>query len=246
MSVEPLNLMMMILAMLVFGNLVFGQENQSGVVSLEEAQKLGRLPKDFPLERMRRVPKGCPKEAKAYVVSRDSRTGVIRDQNMTNFFGTFTDVFKTQFPPRGYGEKGPDHWFGDSFPLGSCKICAANLTAEIENEGASNDSLLVFYSDTTLKMINGGQNTSGNRHLYLFTQSNPLYSTLWLPTEQFGAIKTLSLDLNINGDISQTNSPNDGISKINNYIFTTTSVSALEVFAQDDTKVNSMQLVIWR
>ena len=236
---------MAFLLVLLSGLTIFGQGNPNGEIPLEEAQKLGRLPKDFQIDRMRRPPAGCPKNARAYVISRDATTGVARDENMNNFFRTFTREFQTRFPPRGYGEKGPDRWFGDSFPLGTCKICAATLTAQIENEGASNDSMLLFLSDNTLKMINGGQNTSGNRLLYLYTHGGTLPS-LWSPTAPFGSAQNLTLDLNVNGDISSSASPNDGIKKINEYIFTTASEPALEVFFQDDTKVNSIQLLIWR
>lgn len=198
-----------------------------------------------------RVPKGCPKEAQPVVITRNASTGVSRSENLKNFFNEFSPEIKTRFPNRGYGEKGPDRFFGDSFPLGNCKICAATLTAEVENEGADNDSLSVWLSDSTLHpILTGNGGITGNRFLFLtsyccgISAVQPGKPGLW-ENPGTASPKTLTLDLNMNGDISSSIVPQDGINKLNQYIFSNPN-PALDVIVADDTKVNAMQLVIWR
>jgi hypothetical protein len=224
---RKVSLMTVFLVTLIFGNLTIAQ--------------------DMKTDRRRNVPEGCPKNAKLEVITRNSTTGVNMTQQLQSVFNSVPTI--TQFPVRGYGIKGPDRMFGDSFPLGNCKICAARLTTTITDEGGNNDSLLVFMSDPTEAWIttgNGGMN--GNRLLYLNsygTVGSNGRPKLWDSAGQ--GTKTLTLDLKEEGNISQTTGfTTNGISKLNNYIFNFSGTPYLDVVVWDDTKVDSMQLEIWR
>jgi hypothetical protein len=233
----------------IFGNLVFGQDDKGGAISIDEAAKLGKLPRGFQLDRYRRVPAGCPKGARAYVISRNATSGVSRSDNLNNFFGGFPREIQTRFPSRGYGERGPNRFFGDSFPLGNCKICAASMMAEVENEGADNDSLTIWLSDNTLlPIMTGNGGIAGNRLTYLTSYGTPglIVGNPALWDGPAPSPKTISLDLNRDGNVTTSASPMTGISRINQYIFSSVVSPYLEVIVADDTKVNSLQMVIWR
>jgi hypothetical protein len=234
-----------VFVLLISVNAIFAQRNPGKILTTEKIPEIS-------IEAVRgRIPKGCPKEAQPYIIKRDASTGVSRSENLNNFFSEFSKEVQARFPNRGYGEKGPDRFFGDSFPLGNCKICAATLTAEVENEGADNDSLTLWLSDPTLHLVTTGSGgIVGNRFLYLTSYCcgvgavQPGKPGLW-ESPSTSSPKTFTLDLNMNGDISSSTSPQNGIDKINQYIFSNPN-PALDVIVADDTKVNSMQLVIWR
>lgn len=238
-----------IFVLLISVNTIFAQRDPV-IPAINAPQKLEVLTETFQKIRPR-VPKGCPKEAQPVVINRNASTGVNRSENLKNFFNEFKEDIKTRFPNRGYGERGPDRFFGDSFQLGNCKICAATLTAEVENEGADNDSFSVWLSDTTLHpIVTGNGGIAGNRFLFLTSYCCGIWAYqpgkigLW-ESPSTPSPKTFTLDLNVNGDISSATSPQDGINKINQYIFSNPN-PALDVIVADDTKVNSMQLVVWR
>jgi hypothetical protein len=202
-------------------------ETKSEEISLDEAQKLGLLPKSFPLERYRQVPEGCARNARAYIIVRNASTGTFPTAMLMSKLNT--NPYLATLPLRKYGDKGPDRWFGDSFSLGSCKICAATISAEVENEGGDNDGFHVWLSpdgppspDKYKATLKSAVSYTGN------PTTNP---QLWAANDPIGMVKTVTMDLPAN--------------LINQNIFTSAN-PFLDVVLWDDTKVNSLQLVIWR
>ncbi len=206
------------------------------IIHLFRAQRAGKC----------KVPKGCPLSAQRYNISRNASTKTKRTKQMMEFL----DGVKQQLPGqsiRGYGEGGQNKFFGDSFPLKGCKVCAAKLTAVVDNEQglAHNDALNVYFSESTFQLSNGS--TSGDRLLgvgsYGTNSIQPGRTYLWKTSSDVGP-KTLELNLNNDGNISAGASPQTGISRVNQYLFSD-SDPHLEVWVQDDTIVKSIDLEVW-
>lgn len=237
------NLMLTILTVLVAGTSLFAQ-NGGDYLPADEAIRAGRVPKTFPMEVYQRVPRGCPAGAKAYVINRDAKTGTMPSPELKTLM-----TQNTYRPtPRAYGERGIDKWFVDTLPLGSCKICAATLVADLVNEEglSNNDGLLAWTADPSA-IYGPGMSLIKPLFLYVFSSgAAPGKPTLWGPPAP--PSKILTMDLNVAGRISDNITTNDivGLPYLNNYIFTTTATPGLDVFIQDDTTVNSLQLVVWR
>jgi hypothetical protein len=239
-------LLFTILTILAFGAAVSAQEKggADAYLPVEEAAKLGRLPKGFPVDVYQRVPKGCPREAKPYVIVRNAKTGTAPSSELKAVMAQNT------YRPaaRAYGETGADKWFVDTLPLGSCRICAASLIADLVNEGglSTNDSLSIWLADPSAIY---GPGMTFLKPTFLSAGSAGAIAgkpSLWGPP--VATAKILNLDLNVAGIVSDANTANDtiGLPILNNYIFTTAAAPALDVFIQDDTTVNSLQLVVWR
>ncbi|HEY0429508.1 MAG TPA: hypothetical protein VGC76_17140 [Pyrinomonadaceae bacterium] len=202
-------------------------EARSEEMSLEEAQRRGLLPKGFPLERYEKIPDGCPKNAKAYVIIRNATTGLFPTAMLMSKLNT--NPYLATLPLRKYGDKGPDRWFGDSFALGSCKVCAAAISAEVANEGGENDGFHVWLSPDGAPSADKYKTTLKSAVSYM--GNPPTNPQLWAAGDPVGAVKVVTMDLPAN--------------LINQYIFATAN-PFLDAVVWDDTRVDSMQLVIWR
>jgi hypothetical protein len=206
------------LLLAILTTLVFSNSSPAQLVRSEPKNPVG-------FDLMLRVPEGCPKEAKLETIARNQKTGTKPSAVLTQWM---KQVFNNpQFPTRGYAVKGPDSAFYDSFAIGGCRVCAAKITAQVSNEGGHNDAFNVILSPAAAPI------TSAN-----FLVSLVSYGTnnavapygLWSsPTEMS---KTLSIVLNANS--------------INKYIVSGIQNPSLDVYTQDDTRVESMQLEIWR
>ena len=196
--------------------------------------------------RFPKIPKGCPKSAKRFRITRNATTGTKRTKSMTSFLNNVKQNNPGQ-SIRDYGVGGQNKFFGDSLPLKSCKICAGKLTAVVDNQKglAHNDGFYVFLSDNTFQNINSG--SIGNKLIALGSygtntiQSGRIY--LWESATE-SSPKTLKLNLNNDGALSAGASPQTGISRINQYLFSNSNPH-LEVWAQDDTIVKSLVLDVW-
>ena len=198
---SKLNLIVTILAMLIFNGITNAQE-------VMDAKK---------------HPKGCPKNAKSQLIARDSTTKIVLSP-MFAIYAAQTSG-NPKFPRRGYGEKGPDRIFYDSFPIGACRICAATLTAQVFNEGGHNDALHVWFSSDT-------QLPTSPTLVSLLSYGTPGATSFGLWASASETSKTVSANLDKD--------------KINQYIISGVQTPMLDVLVQDDTRVDSMQLVIWR
>jgi hypothetical protein len=194
------------------------------VANAQEGMTEGRnLPKDFPADLLRKMPEGCPAGAKRQIISRDKSNKI----TLSSAFSQYANQTSSnpQFPRRGYGEAGPDRIFYDSFPVGGCRICAATLIAQVANEGGHNDALHVWLSPSVLPLPSPTLASLGS-----YATGGTIPIGLWIsPTE---TTKTVSVNLDKN--------------KINQYIISSIQTPMLDVMVQDDTRVDSMQLVVWR
>jgi hypothetical protein len=212
---RELNLLWALFAILVLFDLASAQTIQPADKTMSETALV--LPG--------RVPENCPKGAKLETIRRDKGTGTKPSPVLTQWMQQIYN--NPQFPTRGYAVKGPDRAFYDSFSIGGCRVCAAIITAQVENEGGHNDSFNVALSPAALPF------PPSSFIVKLLSYGTPGATApfgLWTsPTE---TSKTLSINLNANS--------------INQYIVSGIQAPYLDVFTQDDTKVNSMQLDIWR
>jgi hypothetical protein len=215
-------------------------------IPVEEAAKLGQLPSGFPVDVYQRVPKGCPRGARPYIITRNAGTGTTPSTQLMAVMSQNT----YRPAPRAYGETGIDKWFVDTLPLGSCKICAGFLIADLVNEGglSTNDGFTIWTGDPSPIY---GPGMALIKPLFLHATSSGSGAvagkpSLWGPPVT--STKTLSLNLNVAGRISDAPTTNDfaGLPVLNNYIFTTTGTPTLDVFLSDDTTIRSLQLVVWR
>lgn len=210
---RKLNLLLAILAVPVLYNLAPAQILQTDVRKSAELVVAGRMPE------------GCPRDAKLETIKRGKETGTKPTAVLTEWVKQVHN--NPQFPTRGYAEKGPDRAFYDSFSLGGCRICAARLTAQVENEGGHNDSFNVILSPAANPVPSS--NFIVRLYSYATTGATMPFGLWTSPTE---TSKTLSIALNAN--------------TLNQYIVSGIQNPSLDVYTQDDTKVNSMQLEIWR
>lgn len=223
----------MIIVTLAVSVVSFGQERATAAQAFQQVDVV-------------RVPAGCPRDAKPYVITHNEKTGTTPSSEML----AVMKQNNYRPAPRGFAEAGIDKWFIDTLPLGSCRICAASLVADLVNEGGmgTNDGLAIWLADPSAIY---GPGMTGMKPTFLTATSVASGAvagkpSLWGPPVAMS--KILTLDLNVAGAISDANTANDtiGLPVLNNYIFTTTATPALDVFIQDDTRVNSLQLTVWR
>lgn len=167
-----------------------------------------------------RVPRGCPRGAKPIVINRGPNNQSTPALSLNSYLQKVTGGDKTKI--RNYGQAGSDKQFGDSFGLGSCRLCAARLEFKLQKES--------------------GQWDNDGFHVYL--EPDTVSSTL--PTPIFTTGANLWTQFSNGMPVVQWGSGFRPISELNNYIFNSQlQTPMLSVYIQDDTKILSSRLILW-
>ena len=127
----------------------------------------------------------------------------------------------------GYNAGEADYIFADSFRLGNCRVCYAEMSVRFKSVNMVTTSGSTAGNDTFTIL---GPNANGSPALQYFK--------IWQPPTPppnadtgIGITKTVTFQVPAN--------------LLNQYIFTTAPNTPLDVVAQDDTAIQSIQLSVW-
>lgn len=132
----------------------------------------------------------------------------------------------------GYNSSDYDRIFLDSFRLGNCKVCYAEMTVRVSSlNGASGDG-------------DGGNDALNILGIPNTTSPNFGYSPA-LQSFRIWQSPTTAPNIPVNSGTSKTITFQVPANLLNEYIFKTGPNAPLDVLVQDDTAVQSMQFSVW-